>query len=119
MSEFFAWFEKSRRKSSDRSWRGRRRLLLALEILEPRQMLAADGLGGFVPSLPPEQVCAQVCDGVVLVPYWNQEQGACSDESLGVSDRDGATQIYLDEIAEEIGELYEIEDQEDWWLDAE
>ncbi len=119
MTDFFAWFERSRRKSSDRSWRGRHRLLLALEILEPRQMLAADGLGGFVPMLPTDHVCAQVCDGVVIVPSWNAEQAAPSDESGGLFDSDGPARIHLDQLAEEIGEVFEIEDQESWWLDAE
>ncbi len=118
MTDFFAWFEKSRKKSSDRSWRDRHRVLLALEVLEPRQMLAADGFGGFVPMNPVEHVSDQVCDGVFLVPFWSEEHVARGDETCGSVDRDGPTQICLDEITEEMGELFEIEEQEFWRLDA-
>jgi len=119
MSDFFAWFEKSRKKSSERSWQDRHRLLLAIEILEPRQMLAGDGLGGFVPAASTDYVCPQVCDGVVLVPHWSESEEARVERSDGLADRDGPMRIHLEEIADEIGELFEIEDRETWWPDAE
>lgn len=118
MAEVFAWFEKSRKKSFDRSWRDRHRLLLSLEILEPRQMLAADGLGGFVPLVTAENACEQVCDGVALFPHWNQEQGPCCDESDGSVERDEPKQVYLEEMAKDVGELFEIDDRDTWWLEG-
>lgn len=119
MIEFSTWFERWRKKNSDRSWRDRHRMLLAFEVLEPRQMLAADGFGGVVPLAPAEQVCEQVCDGVTLVPFWNSGVGASDDEIGGLRDHEGPTRVYLDDVAEEVGDLFEIDEPETWWPDGE
>jgi len=90
-----------------------------LEILEPRQMLAADGFEGFLPVSLGEHGFTQAPDSVVFSSYWDSDREATIDEIGRLADRDGPALVYLDRIAEEVGELFEIEDAETWWLDGE
>jgi hypothetical protein len=118
MSAFMHWFRYSGggRQFGSRRSRGLERFVLALERLEPRQLLAGDALG----AIEVVDLAWQPESSVV-------EQAAAEAGSLGHSPESGAVRtgqrlsspelIYLDQIASDLGEVVELESDESWWCD--
>ena len=116
MAAFMGWFcRQGRRICSGRSG-GFDRLVLALEILEPRHLLAADGFG-----------MMDILD-VAWQPEAFVQEGPAALSAAGCGDRLAHAQgslphkgspelIYLDQVANELGELTELESGDSVWRD--
>jgi hypothetical protein len=82
-------------------------------------MLAADGFVSFFPVSPIEHAYTDSPENVDGPLHWNGGRGAGGQQSRGLADRDDEPMlVYLDEIAEEVGELFEIEEPDNWWLEG-
>jgi hypothetical protein len=118
-----AWFDRPRRR------RGRiaadpNDTILMIERLELRQMAAgADLLGEFTvkadaPVLPAEFAGEIAAVEVYRLSRENNVSESPRPESL-IEHREECELIFLDEVADEIGAAFEIDEHENWWFDSE
>jgi len=119
MSRLLTWLKNWANAGDDRFSRDRHKLLPAMEILEPRQMLAANSFVVFDVLDVSEQVHWNVDDSMLFSSFWQGDGSVAGAESEASMERDGREFVYLGELADEVGDLFEIEDEEHWWLNPE
>lgn len=119
MSRFFNWLKSWANDGNDQLSRDRHKLVPAVEVLEPRQMLAANNFLVFDVLETAEQVHWHVDESMVFASFWQDGGLVSGAESDASTDHDCREYVYLGELADEVGDLFEIEDQERWWLDPE
>ena len=120
MTGLLDWFGKRRKRVGSRHVD---RLALAVELLEPRHLLAADGLG-FITGLGPSWLPDSPTD-------WRPAVLGSMDDGLGQHDAQNCEieanapeLVFLDEVAEQLGEVIEMDGAEPWscesdWYDTE
>ncbi len=119
MSRFIAWLKNWTNPAGDHPSASGRNLLPAIEILEPRQMLATGSFAVFDVLETAEQVHWHV-EGSMLFSSFRPDDGAIAGaESDRSVEHDSREFVYLGELADEIGDLFEIDDEERWWLNPE
>lgn len=117
---FLDWFGRRRGRVGSRHIE---RLALAVELLEPRHLLAADCLGfitGLGPSWHPDGPTAW-CPAVLQSTDFGVGQHAAQSRT---SEANAPELIFLDELAEQLGEVIEMDSTEPWscegdWYDPE
>jgi hypothetical protein len=119
MSRFFTWLKNWASAANDGRSRDRRNMLPSMEILEPRQMLATGSFMVFDMLEASEHVSWGVEDSVVFSSFRQDEGCVAAAQSERSVERDCREFVYLGELADEVGDLFEIEDEEHWWLNSE
>jgi hypothetical protein len=116
MAALISWFYREGQRICARRSGGFERLVLALEILEPRHLLAADGFGmmdvldvAWQPEVPVEE-------GPAALPTTGC--GArLSHFQGGLAHGDSPEIIHLDQVAAELGEVIELDGSDSLWHD--
>jgi hypothetical protein len=118
MSAFMHWFRFNggARQFGSRRSRGLERYVLALERLEPRQLLAGDLLGVLDAadlSWQPESPAAEQATIDSPSPGHVPEVGAFH----AGQDLSSPELVYLEQLAADLGEIVELDSDEFWWCD--
>ncbi len=110
MAGLLDWFGKQRKRVGSRHVD---RLALAVELLEPRHLLAADGLG-FITGLGPSWHPDGPTDWHPAVVH----SADCGSGRHAAQSREAEASapelIYLDELAEQLGQVTELDSTEPW-----
>ena len=109
-----SWFGREGRRICSGRPGGFDRLVLALEILEPRNLLAADGFGMMDILDAAWQPADFVQEGPATLPATGRGDRLPQTES-SLSRKAAPELIYLDQVAEELGEVAELEADDSVW----
>jgi hypothetical protein len=114
MKVLLDWFGKRRKRAG---LRGIGRLALAVELLEPRQLLAADGLG-FITGLGPNWHPDGPTDGHSAVIQSVDYDAGWETASSRQAQAGTPELVFLDELVEQLGEMIEIDNAKPWSCDG-